>query len=87
MQNGIKVTPSCTVFDGEAATRLFSMRAQMGALKLEMVGMKRRGASVYSIVKKQYGLTGNKQSVYDQLSAMFAEAKAKVPVTVESPTS
>jgi hypothetical protein len=39
-------------------------------LKLEMYGMTRRGRSAYSILKKELGLTGNKQRVYDQVCAM-----------------
>jgi hypothetical protein len=45
----------------------------LSALKLEMLGMKRsRGSTAYSILKKQFNLKGNKQSVYDQVSAMIA---------------
>ena len=37
------------------------------SLKLELLGMKRRGQSAYSIVKQQYGLKGNREKVYNQL--------------------
>ena len=50
--------------------RLITLRS---ALKLEVLGMKRRGASVYSIVKKEFGLKGNKQSVYDQFDEIVTE--------------
>lgn len=40
------------------------------ALKLELKGMRRRGPSAYSIVKKEYGFTGTKQAVYDQLKEL-----------------
>lgn len=40
--------------------------ARKHALKLELKGIKRRGRSVYAIVKEEHGLKGNKQSVYDQ---------------------
>jgi hypothetical protein len=46
-----------------SAARLITLR---GALKLELLGMKRRGRSAYSIIKQEFGLTGNKQRVYDQ---------------------
>jgi hypothetical protein len=46
-----------------SAARLITLR---GALKLELLGMKRRGRSAYSIIKEEFGLTGNKQRVYDQ---------------------
>lgn len=44
--------------------RLLVLKA---ALSLEIKGMKRRGRSVYSIVRKELGFKGNKQRVYDQL--------------------
>jgi alpha-D-ribose 1-methylphosphonate 5-triphosphate synthase subunit PhnG len=47
--------------------RLLTLRKM---LKLEMYGMTRRGRSAYSILKKELGLTGNKQKVYDQVCAM-----------------
>ena len=39
----------------------------VGALKLEVAGMKRRGRSVYAIVKDEFGLRGNKKRVLEQL--------------------
>ena len=50
--------------------RLLTLRKM---LKLEMYGMTRRGRSAYSILKKELGLTGNKQRVYDQVCAMCEE--------------
>lgn len=47
--------------------RLYQFLARKHALKLEIFGMKRRGASVYSICKKEYGLKGNKKSVLEQM--------------------
>ena len=46
-----------------SAARLITLR---GALKLELLGMKRRGRSAYAIIKDEFGLKGNKQSVYNQ---------------------
>ena len=43
------------------------------ALKLELLGMKGRGRSAYSVIKSEYGLKGNKQSVYDQFKAIRLE--------------
>ena len=37
------------------------------ALKLEQLGMKRRGQSAYSLAKQHYGLKGNREKVYNQL--------------------
>ena len=41
-------------------------------LKLELAGLKLgRGKSCYSIIKREFGLRGNRQSVYDQFSKMM----------------
>jgi|TARA_R100001530_G_scaffold15436_1_gene13790 hypothetical protein len=45
---------------------MFRLLAMRGALKLELVGMKRRGQSVYSLIKEEFGFKGNKQKVFDQ---------------------
>ena len=52
--------------------RLLSLRS---ALKLECLGMKRRGQSAYSIVKAEYGLKGNKKSVLKQLEQIIEDIK------------
>jgi hypothetical protein len=48
--------------------RLLSLR-QM--LKLELMGMKRHGRSAYSIIKQETGLTGSRQSVFDQFTKLL----------------
>lgn len=45
------------------AYRLLTLKAM---LKLELLGMKRSGKSAYSIIKKEFNLKGNKQSVLNQ---------------------
>ena len=52
--------------------RLLSLRS---ALKLECLGMKRRGQSAYSIIKAEYGFKGNKKSVLQQLEEIIEEVK------------
>ena len=56
-----------TVVTGPAVewVRVLALRR---ALKLEVLGMRRRGRSVYSIVKEEFGFRGGKQKVLDQLS-------------------
>jgi len=49
---------------------MFHQRTLLKGLELELIGMKRRGRSCYAIVKQEYGLKGNKQSVYDQFKAI-----------------
>ncbi len=50
--------------------RIITLRS---ALKLEMLGMKRKGKSVYSIVKAEFGFKGNKQKVLDQLTNLIKQ--------------
>jgi hypothetical protein len=59
-----------TILTGEAINS-FRAKVLLGALKLECLGMKRRGASAYSIVKAEYNLKGSKQSVYNQLKSII----------------
>jgi len=54
-------------YDSAEGIAGFRMRSLRGALKLEILGMKRRGRSVYSIVKEEFGFKGNKQKVLQQL--------------------
>lgn len=44
----------------------FRLLALKGALHLECLGMKRSGRSAYNIVRSEFGLKGNKHSVYNQ---------------------
>ena len=52
--------------------RFLSLRS---ALKLECLGMTRRGQSAYSIIKAEYGFTGNKKSVLEQMEKIIKEVK------------
>ena len=52
--------------------RLLSLRS---ALKLECLGMSRRGQSAYSIIKAEYGFKGNKKSVLEQMEKIIEEVK------------
>ena len=53
---------------------LFRMSVLEKALRLELLGMKGRGRSAYSDIKSEFGLKGNRQSVYDQFKAIRLEA-------------
>ncbi len=63
------------VKDKIAWFRLLSLRQ---ALKLEMVGMKRRGRSAYSIIKSEFGLKGSRQSVLEQFEKLLREISEEV---------
>tara|TARA_R110000824_G_scaffold233677_2_gene421985 strand:+ start:953 stop:1162 length:210 start_codon:yes stop_codon:yes gene_type:complete len=61
------------VYDTPQAIDGFRVRALRSALRLEVLGMSRRGRSVYSIVKEEFGFKGSKQKVLDQLLAYVKE--------------
>jgi hypothetical protein len=49
----------------------FRARVLLRGLKLEMLGMTRRGQSCYAIIKQEYGLKGSKQKVYEEFKKML----------------
>ena len=69
------MTNELLVADTPESVDMFRMIALYGALKLELLGMKSRGPSAYAIIKREYGLRGNKQSVFDQFKAIKDRAK------------
>ncbi len=62
-----------TVLDTPEQIAQFRLNTLHKMLKLEMLGMKRRGQSAYSIVKQETGLKGSKQKVYDQLTEILKQ--------------
>lgn len=74
-----EVTQSgAVVLDTPEDIAFFRLLALKGALGLELKGLRRsRGPSAYKIAKQSYGLTGNKQKVYDQLVAMIEQIQEK----------
>jgi hypothetical protein len=60
-----------TVLTGESINN-YRAKVLLSALKLECMGMKRRGRSIYSIVKAEFNLKGNKLSVLNQLESILS---------------
>ena len=63
------------VLDTPDQIDMFRLLALKGALTLECKGMKRRGRSVYSIVKEEFGLKGNKENVLKQFTELVEKRK------------
>jgi hypothetical protein len=61
------------MYDSPKEIALFRIKSLRGALKLEILGMKRRGRSAYSIVKEEFGLKGSKQKVLEQLEKVLTK--------------
>lgn len=57
------------------------------ALRLEVFGMKRRGPSAYSILRSEYGYTGNKAAVLAAVTADIEAALAGTPAAAEKDQS
>ena len=55
--------------------QLYSMLALRARLKLEMVGMKGRGRTSYSLLKEELGLKGNKQKLLDKVNEIIQVIK------------
>jgi hypothetical protein len=70
------------VYDSAEQIAMFRMKALRGALKLEILGMKRRGRSVYSIVKEEFGFKGGKAKVLKQLELKIEETVIADSVSV-----
>jgi hypothetical protein len=54
---------------------MFRFLSLKSALKLECLGMGRRGQSAYSIIKQEYGFKGSKKSVLEQMQQIIKEFK------------
>tara|TARA_R100001129_G_scaffold47437_1_gene32313 strand:- start:17 stop:208 length:192 start_codon:yes stop_codon:yes gene_type:complete len=61
------------LLDNEQQIAEFRLRTLHKMLKLEILGMTRRGQSAYSIIKQETGLKGSKQKVYDQLTEKLTQ--------------
>ena len=72
-----------TVIDTPKGIAMYRMLSLKSALKLETLGMKNSRGSVCAMIKREYNLKGNKQSVYDQFVKLVEEVKkAQQPSTV-----
>lgn len=58
-----------------AFARLVTLKIALG---LECKGMSKRGRSAYAIVKEQFGLRGNKASVYTQFCELVEKRRGEL---------
>ena len=65
---------------------LIRMATLKGALKLEIAGLKRRGRSVYSIIKEEFGLRGNKRAVLADFEKLIEQKKHENTRNVQTDT-
>lgn len=63
------------ILDTPEQIDMFRFLSLRSALKLECLGMGRRGQSAYSIIKQEYGFKGSKKSVLEQMEQIIKEFK------------
>jgi hypothetical protein len=68
-----------TLCTGHGIT-MFSLNSIKSRLALEMAGLKGRGQTMHSLVKKRYGFKGNRQAVYDQFCQFIEQEYKKLQV-------
>lgn len=63
-----------TILDTPQQIEMFRYKTLLRGLKLETQGLQMsRGRSCYSIIKKEFGLKGSKQKVFDQFKLMLEQ--------------
>jgi hypothetical protein len=70
--NGIKQLPGGSIVATGVGVDIVRICALRGALEVELAGIRFRGGSVTARVKKEFGLKGSKQKVYEQFCRMHS---------------
>ena len=55
--------------------RLFRMMSMKHALGLEIKGLRHSRGSVYALIKREFGLRGNRESVFTQFCELVEREK------------
>ena len=63
--------------------QLYSMLALRARLKLELVGLKGRGRTAYSLLKQELGIKGSRQKVLDKVNEIIQVMKEQKGETNE----
>lgn len=78
----IEFSAGSTAFTGESV-KYFQMASLLAGLKLEVKGLKKKGESCYTKIRRDYGLRGNKQKVLEQFEALCLKARQEQKVVVK----
>jgi hypothetical protein len=73
------------IIEGKENIRLYRLITLRGALKLEILGMKRRGRSAYAIIKDEFKFKGSKKKVLEQLEELITKTKEEINVGSNDP--
>ncbi len=66
------------VYNNPEKIDLYRMKVLRSAMKLELAGLKRRGNSVFHIVRSEFGLKGNRQKVYEDFSNFLLDVQSDI---------
>jgi hypothetical protein len=70
------------IMDGSEAVEVYRLATIISGMRLEMLGMRltRKAPSCFTIARKQYGLKGNKASLFAQMQQFLIDQRAKVSI-------
>tara|TARA_R110002051_G_scaffold317386_1_gene398494 strand:- start:260 stop:463 length:204 start_codon:yes stop_codon:yes gene_type:complete len=54
---------------------LFRMLSQKAALELEIKGLRKKGRTMYSMIKQEYNLRGSRENVLEQFGNFIKESR------------
>ena len=62
-----------TLYNKPEDILLFRMLSQKAALELEIKGLRKKGRTMYSMIKQEYNLRGSRESVLEQFGNFIKE--------------
>ena len=64
-----------TLYNKPEDILLFRMLSQKAALELEIKGLRKKGRTMYSMIKQEYNLRGSRESVLEQFGNFIKESR------------
>ena len=62
-----------TLYNKPEDILLFRMLSQKASLELEIKGLRKKGRTMYSMIKQEYNLKGSRESVLEQFGNFIKE--------------
>ena len=66
------------VYDNPEKISLYRLKVLRSAMKLELLGMKRGGKSVFHIVRDEFGFKGNNNKVFEDFSNFLLDVQSDI---------
>jgi len=64
-----------TLYDKPEDILLFRRLSQKASLELEIKGLRKKGRTMYSMIKQEYNLRGSRESVLEQFGNFIKESR------------